>query len=106
MRTFLIHKKDIKLNKTKLDAILDSQKMDYTELHDKICKEFGLQISYKGFMNILSNRNSWKFLYAYALCELLKVNYNQIFELIDVDVDAELNQRQKMKNKDIRNKGR
>ncbi|UUV47093.1 transcriptional regulator [Bacillus phage vB_BanS-Thrax5] len=106
MRTFLIHKKDIKLNKAKLDAILDSQKMSYTELHDKVSKEFGLQISYKGFMNILSNRNSWKFLYAYALCELLKVNYNQIFELIDVDVDAERKERQKMKSKDIRNKGR
>lgn len=103
MRKFLIHDKDIKLNKNKLDAILDSQKMDYTELHDKICKQFGLKISYKGFMNILSNRNSWKFLYAYALCELLKVNSNDIFELVDVDVDAERDVREKLKNRDVRN---
>ncbi|AGI11874.1 hypothetical protein X915_gp095 [Bacillus phage vB_BanS-Tsamsa] len=104
MRKFLIHDKDIKLNKSKLDAILDSQKMDYTELHDKICKQFGLKISYKGFMNILSNRNSWKFLYAYALCELLKVNSNDIFELVDVDVDAERVERENMKKRDVRNK--
>ncbi|UUV46833.1 transcriptional regulator [Bacillus phage vB_BanS-Thrax4] len=104
MRKFLIHDKDIKLNKSKLDAILDSQKMDYTELHDKICKQFGLKISYKGFMNILSNRNSWKFLYAYALCELLKVTSNDIFELVDVDVDAERMERENMKKRDVRNK--
>lgn len=104
MRTFLIHTKDIKLNKDKLNDILDSQKMDYTELHDKISTQFGIKISYKGFMNILSNRNSWKFLYAYALCELLKVNYNDIFELVDVDVDAEREERRKMKERDIRNK--
>ncbi|MDS7057160.1 hypothetical protein NXG04_07660 [Klebsiella pneumoniae] len=106
MRKFLIHDKDIKLNKNKLDAILDSQKMDYTELHTKICRQFGLKISYKGFMNILSNRNSWKLLYAFALCELLKINTNDIFELVDVDVEAEMAERAKMKSRDIRNQGR
>ncbi|AKQ08392.1 hypothetical protein PQE66_gp077 [Bacillus phage PBC2] len=79
------HKKDIKLNREKLQEILNSQKMGYIELHEKASQRYGLDLQYKGFMSLMSNKSSWKLLYAHAIADVLKVNYNDIFEIVDVE---------------------
>ena len=79
------HKKDIKLNREKLQEILNSQKMGYIELHEKTSQRYGLDLQYKGFMSLMSNKSSWKLLYAHAIADVLKINYNDIFEIVDVD---------------------
>lgn len=78
------HKKDIKLNREKLHKILESQKMEYIELHNKVSTKFGLDLQYKGFMSLMSNKSSWKLLYAHAIADVLNINYTDIFEIVDV----------------------
>lgn len=85
MGSIVRHKKDIKLNRQKLQEILDSQKMEYIELHQKVCTRYGLDLQYKGFMSLMSNKSSWKLLYAHAISDVLNVNYNDIFEIVETN---------------------
>lgn len=86
-RTPTIHAKEIIINKGKLKDILDSRDMEYIELHDKIKTGFGLDLSYKGFMSLLSNKVTWKLLYAHAIATTLNINYTEIFDVVDIDVE-------------------
>lgn len=99
-RTPTIHKKEMLLNKDKLKEILDRRGLEYIGFHDKLTGEnskYGLDLTYKGFMSLLSNRSTWKLLYAHAICDLLLINYTEIFELVDVDFDKEMKKREKWK---------
>lgn len=89
-----IHDTEIVLNKKKLKEILDGRGMGYMELHIKIVDTYGLDLSYKGFMSLLSNRATWKLLYAHVIAETLKINYMEIFELISVDVNEVMEQKE------------
>jgi hypothetical protein len=96
-RTPTIHGKEMKLNENKLKEILDRRGMEYIELHDKVQKKYGLDLTYKGFMSLLKNRSTWKLLYAHAISDILLINYMEIFEVVDVDFDKEMKKREKWK---------
>lgn len=98
-RNIMLHKKDIVLNKKKLKAILDRQGIDYTELHERVVDTFGLDLTYKGFMSLMSNRSSWKFLYAIAIIDVLKVDKYEIFDIVDVDIDKKIRQKKEWMEK-------
>ena len=102
MRTVILHKTDIKLNKERLKKILDSKGMGYNELHEKISDpngKFGLDITYKGFMSLMSNRSSWKLLYAHAITEVLNISINDIFDVVKVDTDKLKREKEEWKEK-------
>jgi len=99
IRTPTIHKKDMVLDKVKLKQFMDQQGVDYTELHRRITDRYGLDLTYKGFMNLLSNRATWKLLYAHAIAEVLRLNYNDFFQIIDVDVDKVKKEKEIFKKK-------
>jgi hypothetical protein len=102
MRTVTLHKTDIVLNKGKLKAILDRKGMGYIELYERISGDgsaFGLDISYKGFMSLLSNRSTWKLIYAHAITEVLYINTNDIFDVIKVDTDKLAKEKEKWREK-------
>jgi hypothetical protein len=103
-RTPTIHKKEIVLDKEKLGEILDRRGMEYTVLHEKVQDKYGLDITYKGFMSLLSNRSTWKLLYAHAICDILLIGYTEIFDIVDVDFDKEMKKREKWK--EYKNKGK
>lgn len=86
-RTVTLHKTDIKLNKKRLKEVIDSKGMSYKELHEKVVDKFGLDLEYKGFMSLMSNRSSWKLLYAHAITEVLNISTNDIFDVVEVDTD-------------------
>lgn len=86
-RTPTIHKKEIILNKSKLKNILDERGMEYIEFHKKVKDNFGLDLEYKSFMSLLDNRSTWKLLYSHAIATTLNINYTDIFEVVDVDVE-------------------
>lgn len=98
-RTPTIHEKEIKLNKDKLKEILDRRGMEYMELHEKVQDKYGLDITYKGFMSLLSNRSTWKLLYAHAISDILLINYMEIFDIITVDVEKVKKAKEKWKEK-------
>lgn len=79
------HKRDIVLDKNILRTILERNKMSFLDLYNECVKRYGLDIRYKGFMNLLDNRSSWKLLYAYAVTDVLDVALNDIFIIIDTD---------------------
>lgn len=98
-RTPTIHKKEISLNKKKLKSILDEQCMEYIQLHKKIETKFGLDLKYVSFMSLLDNRVTWKLLYAHAITDVLGVEYSEIFEVVDVNVEKKLEERINWKEK-------
>lgn len=89
-----IHDTEIVINKKKLKAILDNKGMEYIELHAKIVDIYGLDLSYKGFMSLLSNRATWKLLYAHVISSTLNVDYMEIFELVSIDVNEVMEQKE------------
>lgn len=99
MELVLLHKKDIIMNKDKLKKILDNKKINYMMLFEKIKREYGIDIEYKGFMNLIDNRSSWKFLYAYALLDVLNIEVDDVFEVIDIDIDKKLKEKKEWREK-------
>jgi hypothetical protein len=99
MRTVTLHKKDIVINKNKLKEVMDSRGMSYTELHEKVVDKFGLDITYKGFMSLMSNRSTWKLLYAHAITEVLHTTTNEVFDVIDIDIEKKAKEKKAWKEK-------
>lgn len=102
MRTVSLHKKDIVLNKGRLKNILDKKGMSYIDLHEKVSGShsvYGLDLSYKGFMSLLSNRSTWKLLYAYAIINVLNIGIEDVFDIIDVDIDKKAKEKEEWKKK-------
>lgn len=99
MRKVALHGKDVKVNKKKLKEILDNRAMSYTELHDKIVKEYKLDLHYKSFMSLLVNRNSWKLLYAYAIVDVLNIKLSDIFDVVDVNITKKAKEKEEWKEK-------
>ena len=98
-RTFTLHEKDIVLNKGKLKNILDSKGLSYIDFYEKVVDAYGLDISYKGFMSLLSNRSTWKLLYAWAIVDVLGITIKDIFEIVDVDVNKLVKEKEEWKRK-------
>lgn len=101
-RTVILHKTDIVLNKARLKEVLDSKGMDFTELHERISDvngKFGLDITYKGFMSLLSNRSTWKLIYAHAITDMLNIRTSDIFDIVKVDTDKLAKEKEKWKEK-------
>lgn len=99
MENVLLHKKDIILNRDKLKSILDSKDMSYILFYEDLVARYGIDLSYKGFMSLLSNRSSWKLLYAYAMVKSLGIDFDDIFELIDIDIDKKIQEKKEWREK-------
>src|SRR5690606_24052257 len=99
MRTVSLHKKDIIINKDKLKDILDGRGLTFTVFHERLSDAYGLDLTYKGFMSLLTNRSSWKLLYAYAIVDTLNINISDIFDIIDVDIEKKIKEKEAWKNK-------
>lgn len=99
MRLVLLHEKDIVLNKDRLKKILDTKGIGYSDLFDMVVKKYGIDITYKGFMNLLDNRSSWKLLYAYAILDVLSIDIYKIFDIIDVDVEQKIKDKKEWNQK-------
>lgn len=99
MRLVLLHEKDIILNKDKLKDILSQRGLTFISVFEKMKEKYGIDIEYKGFMNLIDNRSSWKLLYAYALIDVLsldssdKMSIDDLFTVIDVDIDKKIQQK-------------
>jgi hypothetical protein len=98
-RTVSLHKKDIIINKKKLKEVMDMRGVNYTELHEKVVEKFGLDLEYKGFMSLMSNRSSWKLLYAHAITDTLNVSTNDIFDIVDVDIKKKAEEKKEWKKR-------
>jgi hypothetical protein len=82
-----------------LKNVIDSKGMDYMELYLKAQAEYGLDITYKGFMSLLSNRSTWKLIYAWAIADVLKVRIDYVFEVIHIDVEKAKKAKMEWKDK-------
>lgn len=86
-RSSTIHGKDMVINKIKLKNILDQKGLGYNELHLKIVDKYQLDLTYKGFMTLLANKSSWKLIYAWAIVDVLFLSMEDVFDIIDIDVE-------------------
>ena len=104
VRTSTIHKMDMHINKEKLERIMKNQELTFVELHSRAVTNFGLDLSYKGFMSLLYNQSTWKLLYAYVIQEVLDVPFTEFFELVEIDVEGRKRQKEEFKNRYSRGK--
>lgn len=95
----VIHRKKEQLNKEKLDAILSTKKMNYTELYNRTIEKHGLDLSLKGFMNLLSNRVSWKYLYAWAIADVLEVDTEDIIDIVEINAEEKAREKKCVKKR-------
>lgn len=98
-RHFLLHKQDVFINKDKVDRLMAGKFKTYKDILEQMKVKYGIVMSYKGFFTLLSNKSSWKLLYAMALCEVLETDINTLFEIKEVDLDGKLKKSLEMKNK-------
>ena len=95
----VVHKKDVAIKRELLKDLLKLKKMKHKTLYEKIVNSYGLDLSYKGFMALISNRSSWKLLYAWAICDVLGVELERLFEIVDVDIEQKIKEKQEWKEK-------
>lgn len=99
MRTHTIHKKEIILNKENADTLLAEKDLTYAELFRVVKEEYGLDMEYKSFMNLISNRVTWKLLYAWAMVEALETDLNTLFKIVEIDIEKAKKDRAEWKAK-------
>lgn len=95
----VVHKKDVTIKRGLLKDLLKLKKMKHKTLYETIVDRYGLDLSYKGFMALISNRSSWKLLYAWAICDVLGVELERLFEIVDIDVEQKKQEKLEWKEK-------
>lgn len=95
-KPYNIHKINIVINNEKLVDIMEGRSMDYTILHDLMVGKYGLDLSYKGFMNLVYNRSTWKLIYAWAISDIIGCDMKEIFEKVELDREEEIEKRKRM----------
>lgn len=105
-KPYTIHKTDVILNKEALKDVLDRQGMEYIQLFDKAKEKYGLDMKYKGFMTLVSNRSAWKLIYAWAIADVLRVDIKDIFDKVEVDVEAKKREKEEWNRQYGKNKGK
>lgn len=105
-RTVSLHKKDIVLNRENLNKILEKRGMTFVSFYEKVSDRYGLDLTYKGFMSLMSNRSSWKLLYAFAMTDVLNISVKDIFDVVDVDIEKKIKEKEEWKDKYERKKNR
>jgi hypothetical protein len=96
-KPYTIHKTDVLINKEKLKAILDSKDITYKQLNEILIEKYGLDLQYKGFMTLLSNKATWKLIYAWCIVEILNIEFKDIFEMVDIDIEKKIKEKEMWK---------
>lgn len=71
---------EIKLNREKLEKILEDTGLSKKDLYDVIQERYEFSIGYKAFHKLLINSVSWKLSYAQAISETLETPILELFE--------------------------
>ena len=71
---------EIKLNRDKLEKILEDTGLSKKDLYDVIQARYDFPIGYKAFHKLLINSVSWKLSYAQAICETLETSIMELFD--------------------------
>ena len=86
-----------KINKNEKEVVLDRNKFDgmtegfsYKDLWHEMTTVYGIDISYNGFGSMIRGLNTWKLTYAWVLADILKVRIEDLFVLVDVDVEKKI----------------
>lgn len=81
----------------KTDMVLDKDRfkkachgMKKTDVWLKMTAEFGLEIQYKSFLNLLENRVTWRLIYAHALVSVLGKQIDDLFHIVYVDAEDDM----------------
>ena len=95
-----------KINKNEKEVVLDRNKFDgmikgysYKDLWHEMTTVYGIDISYNGFGSMIRGLNTWKLTYAWVLASILHVQIEDLFMIVDVDIDAKLKERKEWQNK-------
>lgn len=80
-RLYRYEKKEMILDKEKLNQLLHENKLNNLQLLQTLHDKHGIELSYKGFNSLINNHNSWKLVYAYALCDVLNIKIEELFKI-------------------------
>lgn len=88
------NKNDLYLNKPAYKTFLKRKGLKAPELWSIIQEKYGIAVSYKAIAQAINGNNSWKLLYAWAICKELGVQIDNLFDLKSVDEDERERMRQ------------
>lgn len=91
------NKKEVVLNKEAFEAYLGDNV--YKDIWHEMTTTYGIDISYNGFGSMIRGLNTWKLTYAWILAEILHVKVEDLFVLVDVDVDKKIQERKEWQEK-------
>lgn len=77
----VVHKTHVLFNRKRLDELLDEKKKSYTEFHKELVEEWGLDLKYGSFMNIISNKVEPLLIYPFTIAEQLGVDVEELIEI-------------------------
>lgn len=95
-----------KINKNKKEVVLNRQAFDsylgehsYKDVWFEMTETYGIDISYNGFGSMIRGLNTWKLTYAWVLASILHVQIEDLFTIVDVNVEAKLKERKEWQDK-------
>lgn len=86
-----------KINKNQKEVVLDRAKFDaylgnysYKGIWHDMTTVYGMDLSYNALGSMIRGHNSWKLTYAWVVSQILGATIDDLFILIDIDVDKKI----------------
>jgi DNA-binding Xre family transcriptional regulator len=78
---------NVEINRAKLDRLMLKKRWKPNDLILQMKEIYGIDLKYKSLMALLSNKVTWKLLYAVVICQLLDTEINYLFDIVNNNDD-------------------
>lgn len=95
-----------KINKNEKEVIINREAFEnlmgnytYKDIWHEMTTVYGMDITYNALGSMIRGLNTWKLTYAWVLAEILHVKIEDIFILVNVDVEKKVKERKSWQKK-------
>lgn len=82
------NEKEVVLDRLKFDSYLDGN--SYKDVWREMKAVYGMDLSYNALGSMIRGQNTWKLTYAWVVSQILGTTIEDLFVLIDIDVDRKI----------------
>lgn len=86
-----------KINQNEKEVVLDRAKFDsylgeysYKSIWHDMQTVYGMDLSYNALGSMIRGQNTWKLTYAWVVSQILGTTIDDLFVLVDIDVDKKI----------------
>lgn len=91
------NEKEVVLDRVKFDSYLG--KNSYKSIWHEMQSVYGLDLSYNAIGSMIRGQNTWKLTYAWVVAKILGTTIDDLFILVDIDVDKKLQEKKEWQDK-------